>query len=77
MEEMTHLTFKIITALLSSPFSRGEAYLDPGSGSYLLQLLLAGLLGSLVVIRASWDKIKGFFSKRSKQEGDTDTDEEE
>lgn len=75
--ENIHLAFKFIASLLSSPFSRGDAYLDPGSGSYLLQLLLAGLLGSLVVIRASWDKIKGFFSKRSNEEAETETDEEE
>jgi hypothetical protein len=43
-------------------FLRGpNAYLDPGSGSYLLQLLIAGILGSLFVVRASWDRIKSFF----------------
>lgn len=51
-----------LSALLSSLFS-SNAYLDPGSGSFLLQLLLATLLGSLLLIRSSWGKIKDFFTK--------------
>jgi len=39
------------------------AYLDPGSGSYLLQLLLAALFGGLFVLRMSWDRVKTFFRK--------------
>ncbi len=31
---------------LSSP-PRAEAYLDPGTGSYILQILIAGLLSAL------------------------------
>jgi hypothetical protein len=53
-----------------------EAYLDPGSGSYLLQLLIAGLLGSLFVIRASWGKIKGFFRGLFGRQEEIPTDEE-
>jgi len=44
------------------------AYLDPGSGSFILQLLLASLFGALFVVKAYWKKIKGairgLFSKR-------------
>ena len=52
------------------------AYLDPGSGSYLLQLLIAGLLGSLFVVRASWGKIKTFFRKLFSRQDDDSNDEE-
>jgi len=38
------------------------AYLDPGSGSFLLQLLIAGALGFLFALRVYWKRIKGFFS---------------
>lgn len=38
-------------------------YLDPGSGSFLIQILIAALLGIGVAIRASWSKIKKFFGK--------------
>lgn len=36
-------------------------YLDPGTGSYFLQLMLAALLGSLYVIKVYWKKIRSFF----------------
>jgi len=39
------------------------AYLDPGSGSYLIQILIAFLLGSAIAIRAFWGRIKAFFVK--------------
>jgi hypothetical protein len=37
------------------------AYLDPGTGSYFLQLTLAALLGSLYAIKVYWKKIRSFF----------------
>jgi hypothetical protein len=40
-----------------------HTYLDPGSGSYLLQLLIAGLLGAAFALRMFWGRIKGFFSR--------------
>ena len=47
-------------------------YLDPGSGSFLIQLLIAALLGLGVAVRASWGKIKGWFGIKSKTEKDDD-----
>jgi hypothetical protein len=45
-------------------FLKGNnAYLDPGSGSFILQLLLATLLGSLFIIKTYWRKIKDFFGR--------------
>ena len=51
-------------------------YLDPGSGSFLLQLLIAGIAGLGVAIAVSWSKIKRFFKKsRNKTESDDDEDD--
>ena len=36
-------------------------YLDPGSGSYILQILLAGLLGGFFIIKANWKRITSIF----------------
>jgi len=36
-------------------------YLDPGSGSFLIQLLLAAVLGMGVAARIYWAKIKSLF----------------
>jgi len=65
-----------ILSSISTPLRANEAYLDPGSGSYLLQLLLAGLLGSLFVVKASWGKIKGFFQRLFGRGEETPPDEE-
>jgi len=37
------------------------AYLDPGTGSYIFQLLIAGLLGAMFAIKVFWLRIKNFF----------------
>jgi hypothetical protein len=38
------------------------AYLDPGSGSYIFQLLLAMLLGAIVTVKIYWQKLKYWIS---------------
>jgi hypothetical protein len=51
-------------------------YLDPGSGSFLIQLLIAALLGAGVFIGASWNKVKRLFGIKPKTtEDDTDDDD--
>ncbi len=49
-------------------------YLDPGSGSFLIQIAIATLLGLAVALRASWGKIKGLFGTKSKAEDEDDDD---
>jgi hypothetical protein len=39
------------------------AYLDPGTGSYLLQLALAGMLGASYAVKHFWARIKGVFTR--------------
>ena len=38
------------------------AYLDPGTGSYIFQLLLAGIVGLAFLIKVFWGRIKDFFA---------------
>jgi hypothetical protein len=53
-------------------------YLDPGSGSFLIQLLIAGLAGAGLAIAISWGRIKRFFNKKNKQvDVSKDVDEDE
>ena len=60
----TNHLFSIIFSVLRSALELGErAYLDPGSGSYLLQVLLAALLGSLFFLRTFWSRIVAYFRK--------------
>ena len=48
------------------------SYLDPGSGSFLIQLAIATLLGLGIALRASWGKIKGLFGSKPKADEDDD-----
>ncbi len=41
--------------------STADAYLDPGTGSYTCQIMLAGLMGTLFIVKLYWNKIKSFF----------------
>jgi hypothetical protein len=53
-------------------------YLDPGSGSFLIQLLLAVLLGAGVAIRMYWSKIKTLFGgKKAEPTQPTEENDEE
>jgi len=49
---------KVLFDLIVKP----AAYLDPGTGSMLIQILLAVLLGAGVAIRIFWRNIKAFFT---------------
>jgi hypothetical protein len=38
-------------------------YIDPGTGSYVIQVLLGVLMGASVAVSIFWGKIKSFFAK--------------
>lgn len=40
------------------------AYLDPGTGSMLLQLLIGGVAGSLFVVKLYFGRLKSFLFRR-------------
>lgn len=55
----------------ASPFvelAKNLMYLDPGSGSILLQLILGALLGLGLLLRTQWNKLKNLFKKPEKPE---------
>jgi len=41
-------------------------YIDPGSGSYLIQVIIAAILGVAFYFRNLWWKFRSFFSKNKK-----------
>ncbi|MFH1561459.1 MAG: hypothetical protein ABID04_02675 [Patescibacteria group bacterium] len=57
------LNFVFVLILLIVP-PKAHAYLDPGSGSYLIQILIASLAGTGYILKLNWQKIKDFFSKK-------------
>ena len=51
---------------LSSP---AHAYLDPGTGSILLQAIIGGIVGGLVFIKVYWRKLRSYFGGRKADDG--------
>ena len=57
-------------SVLASLIARPVQYLDPGSGSMLIQIVLAALLGAGVAIKIFWRNIKAFFTGKKASEGE-------
>lgn len=57
------LTLMIIFLGIPTP---AHAYIDPGTGSLLLQGLAAALITGLAFVRGIREKIMGFFRKKDK-----------
>jgi hypothetical protein len=47
----------VVTLVLTGP---AWAYLDPGTGSMMLQLLLGGVAGAMVVGKLYWQRLREF-----------------
>jgi hypothetical protein len=39
-------------------------YVEPGSGSYLIQAIVAAALGAAFYVKTAWWRIKEFFRKK-------------
>lgn len=50
--------------------SAAHAYLDPGTGSILVQSLLAGIAGAAAVFSLYWRRVKDFFANMRKPSHD-------
>ena len=54
----TH-TIIALTIVFCLGFSKDSySYIDPGTGSYFIQLLLAALVGGLFTLKIFWKKLK-------------------
>jgi len=76
---MMEFSFQVIsgfTSLVFSTLGRNHAYLDPGSGSYFVQLLLASLMGALFFLGVYRKKVTDFFRNLfSKDQSDEEHEE--
>lgn len=60
---MKYLTNTLVIIVLSSLFfpQKVYAYLDPGSTSFILQIILAIIAGGIFGVKLFWKNIKSFF----------------
>lgn len=62
---MTLRQLVLAVVLCFALVSPGHAYLDPGTGSIILQGLLASVAVAFGFLRLYWHRFKSFFSGRS------------
>ena len=60
MPLMTAVLLVAMFLLISERNGVVHAYLDPGTGSIGLQLLIGGALAAIATLRAYWARIKAF-----------------
>ena len=69
--KLMRLTVFLLSALLILPLA-GYGYIDLGSGSYIIQLIIAGFVGISLSFRIFWKKIKQRFSKKAESDEKAD-----
>ncbi len=58
------LVFLASFAFVAAP-AEALAYIDPGAGSMVLQLLLGGFAGALLVGKLYWHNFKALFTRKT------------
>jgi len=51
-----------------------HAYIEPGTASYILQMMVAGLLGATFAFRAFWGRVGSFIARLFAKRRDGSTD---
>ena len=67
----------IVHGHAGSPGDFQLAYLDPGSGSFLIQALVALVAGIAVALRTYWDKVRSFLGLTGRGPSQTGADPSE
>ncbi len=63
----------IITVLILLFMTDTEAYLDPGTGSMLLQVILGGVAAVGVAVKLYWHKLRVAFGMGKKEESEDES----
>ena len=70
------ILFIFILGFLAAFPPPAQAYLDPGSGSMLLQILLGGTAGLAVLLKLYWQRLLLVFGVPAKGNAEENTEEE-
>lgn len=66
---LCYLTCVFITTLLLFSANDAYAYLDPATGSMMIQIAIGGIVGALAILKIYFARIKAFiqslFAKKS------------
>ena len=58
-----YLSIAVLMGITHLSISNAYAYLDPGSGTIILQMLAGALIGAGIAIKLYWQKLKMRFMK--------------
>ncbi len=77
---MRHLGSFLVVSIVLIVFGFEDlalAYLDPGTGSMLLQLLLGGIAGAVVILKLYWRRFVGLFRGPAREESEHPSSEDQ
>ena len=66
------LIFAIAAIALIQGIRPAHAYLDPGTGSLIVQGVLGAIAGATITIGLYWARLKNFFFKKNTAKRDAD-----
>ena len=70
------LSLSILLGLVLLVFPpSAHAYVDPGTGSYVLQIIVAGIAAASFSLKLFWGRIRAYFSKTPPVEQEQKQDE--
>lgn len=67
--------FAAATALVLLGSAPAHAYLDPGTGSMILQGIIGAAVGGMIVLKLYWARVRNFFSTRGARHPTEDQDQ--
>jgi len=76
MQRPAFIPFLFGFLLAFDPFLEVWAYLDPGTGSMILQLLLGGIAGAAIVLKLYWQRFLNLFKGKSLDSKPSESDDE-
>jgi hypothetical protein len=77
MAEATRLLLCLLCLQVLLP-SEAHAYLDPGTGSFVFQMIVASIVGAAVTLKMYWRQAKTFLLRRDRganEASESDTSE--
>ena len=64
-QKLRHIGFVLVVLALVFPRD-AYAYLDPGTGSLVIQTVIAALAAAAYAVRSYWGRIRTLFARKSR-----------
>lgn len=63
MNTLSNLLLNNFLGIFLNGLLKPQEYLDPGTGSFIIQIIISSIVGLLYLLRVYWGKIVGIFKK--------------